>query len=174
MTDPDWQLASSLYCSTKGGSPGLKAKPTALVRNLIQLTIVSSSARGLGRQGQKRCPAMLLRVGYGRGPGPASPVEASYPRRALQRPHEPDMHLPTLLPDGKPGSREQELERDAPLIRTVAGCGAFCGARSAFSAKSAPSPGCYPNAETRTLRKLPWDCDFKFGAVWDNLKPADF
>ena len=79
-------------------------------------------------------------------------------------PHEPDTHLPTLLPDGKPGSREQELERDAPLIRTVAGCGAFCGARSAFSAKSAPSPGCYPNAETRTLRKLPWDCDFKFGA----------
>jgi hypothetical protein len=64
---------------------------------------------------------MLLRVGYGRGPGPASPVEASYPRRALQRPHEPDMHLPTLLPDGKPGSREQELERDAPLMRTVAG-----------------------------------------------------
>ena len=35
VMDPDWQLASWLYCSTQGGSPGLKAKPTGLIRNLI-------------------------------------------------------------------------------------------------------------------------------------------
>ena len=68
------------------------------------------------------------------------------------------------LPDGgKPRSREQELERN------VRCCGAFCGARCAFSAESAPSPGCSPNAGTRTLPRQtpPWDCDFKlnkFGA----------
>ena len=47
--DPDWQLASWLYCSTQGGSPGLKAKPTGLIPEFISIDHRSSSARGLGR-----------------------------------------------------------------------------------------------------------------------------
>ena len=37
VMDPDWQLASWLYCSTQGGSPGLKAKPTGLIPEFISI-----------------------------------------------------------------------------------------------------------------------------------------
>ena len=63
--DPDWQLASWLYCSTQGGSPGLKAKPTGLIPEFISIDHRSSSARGLGRQADSESE---LGPGGGRDP----------------------------------------------------------------------------------------------------------